>query len=62
MYIKTLELLPPAQILFRKLQNWRFLTFMNRFGISRFIASQSAAGVFTASAAIGMIVIPDIKE
>jgi nitroreductase len=61
LYIKTLELPPPARILFKRLQNWSFLALMNNIRVAKFIASQSAK-VFAAASAIGMIVIPDSRN
>lgn len=58
MYVKTLELPPPAEMLFKALRNWAFLSFMNKIGISKFIASQSAKN-FASSSAIGMLMIPN---
>lgn len=58
MYIKTLELPPPARILFKMLKNWPTLAFLNHLGISRLIASQSAKG-YASSSAIGIITMPD---
>ena len=58
MYIKTLELPPPAQMLFKTLKNWSFLGVMNKVGISKFIASQSAKN-FASSSAIGVLMMPD---
>jgi hypothetical protein len=57
LYIKTLELPPPAQVLFKTLKNWKTLTLLNRIKISHFIASQSAKN-YEASSAIGMLTIP----
>jgi nitroreductase len=58
LYIKTLELPPPARLLFKKLKHWRLLSMLNRIKISRVIALGSA-NVYAASAAIGMLTIPD---
>jgi hypothetical protein len=58
MYIKTLELPPPAQVLFKMLKNWSILMVFNYIGISRFIALQSANN-YAASSAIGILIIPD---
>lgn len=54
LYIKTLELPPPAQILFKRLKNWNFLKILNHIGISKLIAAQSAKG-YAASSAMGVI-------
>lgn len=58
LFIGTLELPPPARLVFRMLKNDRVLRLLNRVGISRFIASQSA-GVYGSSSALGMITMPD---
>lgn len=58
LYVKTMELPPPARALFRMLRSWPVLRVMNVIGISRFIAMQSAKG-YAASSAIGMVTIPN---
>lgn len=57
LYLKTMELPPPVQIMFRLvLKHWAFVRFFNVFGLSRFIPVQSRAG-YRASSAFGAIVI-----
>jgi nitroreductase len=58
MYVKTLELPPPAEILFKSLKHWSWLVALNKVGISKFIASQSASG-YSASGAIGLFMMPN---
>jgi hypothetical protein len=58
LYIKTLELPPPAQILFKLLKNWSLLELLNKINISKFIASQSKKN-YASSSAFGMITLPD---
>ncbi|MHB0865324.1 MAG: hypothetical protein ACYC1Y_00225 [Minisyncoccota bacterium] len=56
LYIKTLELPPPVQALFRLLKHWRFAKLLAKVGFPRFVAqtnaqqnaSASALGVITA--------------
>lgn len=57
MFVKTMELPPPVQLLLRALKNWSVLAFLNHVRISRIIAAQSARG-YAASSAIGMVVMP----
>ena len=57
LYIKTLELPPPAQAMFRLLKHWRFAGFLAKLGFPRMVAetnakqnaSASAFGVITAT-------------
>jgi hypothetical protein len=58
MYIKTLELPPPAKAMFSLLRNWRILTALNHIGISKFIAGESAK-VYASAPTIGMVIVPD---
>lgn len=50
LYIKTLELPPPAQIIFRLLKNWNIARILGKLGIGNFIASQNAKVYASASA------------
>jgi hypothetical protein len=61
LYIKTLELPPPAQVLFKLMKNWSLLRLLNQINISKFIASQSAKN-YAASSAFGVITVPDTKK
>lgn len=54
LYIKTLELPPPAQIVFRLLKNWNFARIMARIGFPRVIAKANATQNASA-AAFGII-------
>jgi len=58
MYLKTLELPPPARAMFRVLRSWKTLAVLNRVGISKFIRAQSAA-VYATAPVIGMVIIPE---
>lgn len=58
LYVKTMELPPPAQVIFKMMKSWSMLTALNKIKMSRFIASQAANG-YAASSAIGMLTIPD---
>jgi nitroreductase len=61
LHVKTLELPPPARAMFSLLRHPGILRFLNHFGISKFIAKQSAAN-YAASSAIGAITIPEIED
>ncbi|TSC68511.1 MAG: hypothetical protein G01um101466_421 [Parcubacteria group bacterium Gr01-1014_66] len=58
LYLKTLELPPPARIIFRLLRWWKIAQFLGRLGIPKKVASENAK-VYSAAAAIGAIVMPD---
>ena len=61
MYIKTLELPPPAQLLFKLFRNWNVLVQANKINISKFIASQSAKNYATSSA-MGILLLPEAAQ
>lgn len=57
MYIKTMDLPLPVEMLFRSvLRSWNLLTLMNRAGFSRTIPEQTAP-IYRASSAYGAIVL-----
>lgn len=57
LYLKTMELPPPVQVLFRfVLRHWAAVKALNFIGLSRFIPLQSAQG-YRASSAFGAIVL-----
>lgn len=56
-YIKTFELPPPAEKMFKLAKNWRILQILNRIGFSKFIVKQNAK-IYASCSAIGAIVIP----
>lgn len=58
LYIKTLELPPPAQLAMRVLKNWKITDTLNRtVGLSKKIAGEMA-GVYKDSASYGAIFVP----
>jgi nitroreductase len=57
LYVKTLELPPPARVMFRLFRHWPFLRVANRLSASKGIAAQSAKN-YGASSAIGIVTIP----
>src|SRR3989344_1472778 len=62
LYVKTMELPPPVQILFRfVLRYWPAVRALNLIGLSRFIPKQSAL-VYCATSAIGVIILKDEAE
>lgn len=60
LFIKTLELRPEQQVLFKLLKNWRLLKILNLFGISRLIAND-VKKLYRASAAYGLIFGADLE-
>lgn len=57
LYLKTMELPPPVQIMFRYvLRHWGAVQALNHIGLSRFIPKQSAP-VYAASSAFGAIIV-----
>ncbi len=57
LYLKTMELPPPVQIMFRfVLRHWGAVEALNHIGLSRFIPKQSAL-VYAASSAFGAIIL-----
>ncbi len=57
LYIKTLELPPPAQILFRLLKHWSFAKLFTKIGFSQIVAKTNAQQNAAASA-LGVITAP----
>ncbi len=53
-YIKTLELPPPAQLLFKIFRHWSVMRLLAMLGFNRFVARQNAA-TNAAAAAIGVV-------
>lgn len=59
LYIKTLELPPPAQLAMRVLKDWKITETLNRFvGLSNKIAGEMAS-VYRDSASYGAVFVPD---
>lgn len=58
LFIKTLELPPPAEIAFKIFSYWPAISLFNMIGASRLVVSQNA-NVYASSAAFGAIVVPD---
>ena len=56
LYIKTLEVPPPVQLLFKKLRSWKFTNTINKIGFSGF-ASKGNRKLYNSSSAIGLITI-----
>lgn len=61
LYIKTLELPPPVQVLFKALKNWSFTTVLNKVGFSNF-ASLGNAKTYESSSAIGLIYLNNFDK
>lgn len=61
-YIKTLELPPPARLMFKAIRHWNFLHVMNKIGFSGLIAHINGA-IYSSSSAFGLIIIKrDVPE
>lgn len=58
MHIKTLELAPPQQAVFRLLKSWNVVSVLSRLGIASFIAKENAK-VYASSGAMVAIVMDD---
>ena len=61
LYIKTLELQPPAEVAFRLFKNWRILNFLNKFNISKLVTNDTQK-LYAKSSALGMISIPNLGK
>ena len=61
LYIKTLELPLPAQLIFKIINQWPIMKFFNLFGFSRLI-SKINASIYAASASHGAIIAEDRDE
>lgn len=59
-YIKTLELPPPAEILFRVFRHWRVMRVLGAIGFRKIVAKQNGT-TNAAAAAIGALMIPNIE-
>src|SRR3989344_1768281 len=59
-YIKTLELPPPAQFMFKVLSKWNLMRIFKMFGFPKIVASQNAK-VNAAASAVGIIIIKERK-
>ncbi len=58
MYIRTMDLPLPVEVLFRTvLRSWKLLQMMNRIGFSKKIPEQTAP-IYTASSAFGALILP----
>ncbi len=60
-YIKTLELPPPIEGLFKIIQNWNVMKILKKVGFPAFVGTGNA-GIYSSSAAIGTIAIPAITK
>lgn len=55
-YIKTLELPPPAHILFKIFRHWSIIKVLNRIGLSK-AAAQGNAKIYASCAAMGVVAV-----
>lgn len=58
LYLKTLELSPPQRLAFRLFRNWRFMDFLNKLGLYKFVAKENA-GIYAQSPTIGAVIVKD---
>ncbi|MDP3954043.1 MAG: hypothetical protein Q8Q06_01320 [bacterium] len=58
LYIKTLELPPPIQLLFRGLKHWKFNNALNKIGFAKG-AAKGNAQIYSSGSAIGIITIKE---
>lgn len=56
-YIKTLELPPPAQIMFKIFRHWPIMRVLNRIGLAK-MAAKANAKIYASCAAMGAVVMP----
>jgi hypothetical protein len=54
LYVKTLELPPPARVAFKIMRHWPVARLMGKLGMGKSVASQNAK-IYSASSAIGLI-------
>lgn len=59
-YIKTLELPPPAEIMFKVFRHWQFMRILGAIGFRKVVAKQNGATNASASA-IGALMISNIE-
>jgi nitroreductase len=55
-YIKTLELPPPAQVMFKIFRRWPIMKVLNRIGFAK-IAAKSNADIYASCAGMGAVVV-----
>ncbi len=60
-YIKTLELSPPAEAMFKLIRHWSVMRMVNKIGFAKMVAKQNAQ-IYSTSSAMGIITIPAIGE
>jgi hypothetical protein len=60
-YIKTLELPPPIEGLFKIIRNWEVMKVLKKIGFPAFVGKGNA-GIYASSGAIGTISIPSITK
>jgi len=59
LYLKSLELPPPAQFLLHVLKRWSTMQILNKIGFSKIVAKGNSR-IYTSSAAIGIIAEPAV--
>lgn len=58
LYLKTIELAPPQEVVFKLLRHWPVSHFLSSLGFAKFIAKENAK-VYSSASAIGVIVTDD---
>lgn len=59
LYLKTMELPPPAVLIFKLLSSWRRAVRLNKLGISKFIAKQNAVG-YSSGSVVGVVTVSSL--
>jgi len=61
LYIKTLEVPPPARLIFKIIKNWRVMKFFNALGFNK-LAAKGNAGVYFSASAHGAVIVENKDE
>ncbi|MDP3710445.1 MAG: hypothetical protein Q8R29_01840 [bacterium] len=61
LYLKTLELPPPARLAFHLFSSWNWLKFLNKLGLSRSVAKTNAK-IYGSCAIMGAIITPSESD
>ncbi len=55
LFVKTLELLPPQELMFRLCRNWKVMRVLNKIGFAKFIANDDAKKYSTGGAYVAIV-------
>lgn len=61
LYIKSLEVPPPARLIFKIIKNWRVMKFFNALGFNK-MAAKGNAGVYVSASAHGTVIVENKDE